>query len=98
MRPTQIPQISNNGFLNDRDEMAVYFEIHVYFPCLESGLDETIYIDNRIMADAFDEEIKNKYLAASDLGQEAEIIIENNRYLLMHQAFDKTATRLKKTT
>ncbi|CAF4241668.1 unnamed protein product [Rotaria sp. Silwood2] len=62
----------------------------------KSGLDETIYIDNRIMADAFDEEIKNKYLSTSDLEQQVEIIIENSPYVLVRQVFDKNATRLKK--
>lgn len=63
---------------------------------LENGTDQTLYMSNAIIADAFDDETKKRYLAALDLEEQAEILLENNPYQLVKQLFDKSATRLKK--
>lgn len=55
-------------------------------------------MNNLVVASAFNDETKNRYLQAENLEQQAEILLEQNPYLLIQQAFDKSATRLQKTT
>ena len=53
-------------------------------------------MSNAIIADAFEEDTKKKFLAAVSLEDQAEILLENNPYQLVKHLFDRSATRLKK--
>jgi hypothetical protein len=57
-----------------------------------------VYINNSVVANAFNDEMKNQHLQAENLEQQAEIFLKQNPYLLIQQTFDKSATRLQKTS
>ena len=65
---------------------------------LDNGTNQTLYVSNTIVADAFDKDTKKKYLDASSFEDQAEIVLENNPYQVVKHLFDKSATRLKKLT
>ena len=56
------------------------------------------YMNNSVVANAFNDETKTRYLQAENLEQQAEIMLEQNPYLLIQHAFDKSATRLQKSS
>lgn len=68
----------------------------VCFDYIDSGVVDTIFVSNTIVAEAFDGDLKLSYEACTELEQQAEILISNNPYLLTRNLFEKRSMKIRK--